>query len=137
MGKTKTRVMGATALSLGLLAAGCGSSSPPPITANGTIQVSINEADNIGAPGSAVNPFENGGAVQVVTDSGKVLAAAPVTPSANAGQAEGSDAVLNYQFRVTVPAGQPQYGIRLSGVPGTVWESASEMRHPALSVTVG
>jgi hypothetical protein len=113
------------------------SSSPAPITVNGTVQVSINEADNIGNPGSAVNPFGNGGTVTVVSGAGKTLAEGPVTPSKNAGEDEGSTAVLNYQFSLSVPGGQPRYGLELSGVTGIAWETPAQMKHPALSVNVG
>jgi hypothetical protein len=116
--------------------AACGS-TPAPITAQGTIQVSINELANIASPGSATNPFQNGGTVTVISGTGAVLAEGPITPAANVGAAEGSTAVLNFQFKLSVPGGQPRYGVELSGVPGVIWETPQQMQHPALSVTVG
>ena len=128
---------GAAVIAVFLPAAAACASSTPPIVSHGTIQVSINEAQNIGNPGSAINPFNNGGVVQVIASDGKVLAAAPVNAAAKPGEDQGSTAILNYVFTVQVPSGQPSYGLRLTNVPGTVWETPGQMSDPALSVTVG
>jgi len=62
-------------------------------------------------------------------------AAAPINVGTGS-TTEGSTALLNYVFTVTVPSGQSSYGLRVPGVQGVTWETA-EMKAPALQVTVG
>lgn len=114
----------------------CSSSPPPPIVSHGTIQVSIDEGQNISDPGSATDPFENGAVIQVINPKGQTLAAAPINVGTGS-TTEGSTALVNYVFTVTVPSGQSSYGLRVPGVQGITWETAAEMKAPALQVTVG
>ena len=123
-------------LVVGLLTAGVFGQGP--IAVHGTFEVA----------GDALQSSENypdisdGTQVVVVNGSGQVIGVGHLTCDAKAtatfNKVLGSDSLLAgetfYSFTVSVPSGQPRYGIRVSH-RGTVWFTSRQMQKgPGLSV---
>jgi hypothetical protein len=128
----------AAAAAAAALIAGCGS-GPGSITAKGTAQ-------------DCTGSYTDGTQVAVTDSTGKVLATGALAAD-NSRQAQqlisGYDALqvqlgslsgansgmAVYDFTVTVPGGQPRYGITIGSSHGTIWETPAQMRSgPGLSL---
>ena len=102
------------------------------LTVRGTEQVVVNSFDGMSTD-SAFPDITAGSAVTVVDDSGSVIGTGTLTASDPSSWGP-QDAV--YAFVVTVPAGQPRYGIEIGRNRGTEWFTEDQMRSgPSLSVS--
>ncbi len=102
------------------------------LTVRGTEQVVVNSFDGM-STGSAFPDITAGSAVRVVDSSGTVIGAGTLAASDPSSWGP-QDAV--YAFVVTVPAGQPRYGIEIGRNRGTEWFTEDQMRKgPSLSVS--
>ncbi len=102
------------------------------LAVHGTEQVVVTSFDGMSTSG-AFPDITAGSPVTVVDTSGHVLGTG--TLAASDPSSWGSqDAV--YSFIVTVPAGEPRYGIEIGRNRGTEWFSEAQMRSgPSLSVS--
>jgi hypothetical protein len=137
--KVKASVSAAAALFLGavavviVLAVG---SSPAPITAHGQLQIS---GENALSASQGFPDITDGTQVVVVNPSGTVIG----TGTLSYDQAASNDSVVGigqmedwvtYDFSVTVPGGEPRYGVRIT-THGTVWFTQAQLKKgPALSL---
>jgi hypothetical protein len=98
------------------------------ITAHGTEEVSVSPLDGTTVQ-DAYPDVTEGSQVTVVNSSGQVIGTG--TLSYDAADAVSQDLEWSefYQFSVTVPGGQPRYGIQVGSGHGTVWFTAQQMQH--------
>lgn len=102
------------------------------MTVHGTEQVVVGSFDGM-STASAFPDIGGGAPVTVVGPSGTVIGTGVLSAS-DPSSWGAQDAV--YSFTVTVPAGEPRYGIQIGRDRGTVWFTAGQMRAgPALSVS--
>jgi hypothetical protein len=119
----------AAALAVLLLAA-C-SSSPAPITAHGKVTVDYTDP----AAGGA-DDLSDGSQVVIVNSAGTVIGNGTLTATSSGPGIDGLGEEDVFSFKVTVPGGQPRYGIQVGGTShGTLWETAAQMNAaPALAI---
>ena len=122
-------------LAAALALTGCGSSTPPQMTVNGTLEIALYQSDG---PGGGAYPQAWQGEAQItVTDpSGKVIGVGTANGQ-NAQQQDPTvdDQYLTYGWTVKVPQGESFYGIAVSGVSGTLHYTQAQMKAgPALCV---
>lgn len=104
----------------------------PVMIVHGTEHVVVNSLGGMTTT-RAFPDISNGSPVRVVNSSGTVIGTGTLAPSDPSSWGS-QDAV--YSFTVTVPAGEPRYGIEIGRGRGTVWLTGAQMRRgPALSVT--
>ena len=102
------------------------------LTVHGTEQVLVNSFDGMSTD-SAFPDITAGSRVTVVNGSGTVIGTGTLAASDPTSWGP-QDAV--YAFAVTVPAGQPRYGIEIGRNRGTQWFTEAQMRRgPSLSVS--
>ena len=102
------------------------------LTVRGTEQVVVNSFDGMSTDG-AFPDITAGSAVTVVDTSGRILGLGTLAASDPSSWGL-QDAV--YSFIVTVPAGEPRYGIEIGRNRGTAWFSEAQLRKgPSLSVS--
>lgn len=106
--------------------AACG--GPGTITSHGTMTVDYGMTTG--------DPFAGSGAqVVVVNSAGTVIASTTLLAGRAGASPLGTGFQDDYTFTVTVPGGEPRYGIQVGGTNhGTIWETPAEMAHPALSL---
>lgn len=136
-----------TGAAAGLVLTGCGSSAPAPIRSHGVVTVFASPDDGETVQ-DAYPDIATGGQVTIVDSSGKVVATGTLTynpqqtasmlTKATAGTAmPASDLttfIADYDFTVSVPGGLARYGIKVGQNRGTIYETASQMKHPALTL---
>jgi hypothetical protein len=139
---------------MGFLAApvvlGACSSSPPPVTAHGTLTVEVNPLGGTNLT-DAYPDITNGSQVTVTDPSGKVIGTGTLsydktmtdTEAAIAGTelGLGSEAdllqadIAVYNFTVTgLTGGLSRYGFSVGTNRGAIWESPSQVKDPQLSL---
>ncbi len=102
------------------------------ITVHGTEQVVVTSFDGMSIT-AAFPDITGGSRVTVVDPAGEVIGTGLLSPSDPSSWGP-QDAV--YAFTVTVPAGEPSYGIEVGRNRGTVWFTEAQLRQgPALSLT--
>lgn len=121
------------ALAVGLvLLVGCGSSAPPGFTSHGTLDVSTGLFSG-GSPSDLFPTISDGVQVTVVNSSNTVIGTGTLhqvsSPAETVGQTD------SYTFTVAnLPGGLTRYGFEIGG-KGTVWDTPSEAKHPAFSLS--
>ena len=121
-------------------AAGC-SSSPAPITAHGMLTVYDSPFSGL-SMADAYPDITDGSQVTVTDPSGTVFGNGTLSYSKadtlrflleaeaqypQIGATLASDIAI-YTFTVTVPGGEPRYGIQAGRNRGTIWQSAAQMK---------
>lgn len=102
------------------------------LTVHGTEQVVVNSFDGMSTE-TAFPDITGGARVTVVGVSGAVIGTGSLSASDPSSWGP-QDAV--YSFTVTVPEGEPRYGIEIGRNRGTAWFTGAQMRSgPALSLT--
>ena len=102
------------------------------LTVHGTEQLVVNSFDGMSTE-SAFPDITAGSPVTVVDDSGAVIGTGTLAASDPSSWGP-QDAV--YAFVVSVPAGQPRYGIEIGRNRGTEWFTEDQMRKgPSLSLS--
>ena len=145
---------GQTAVVAGFLGSavvlGACSSSPPPVTAHGTLTVEVNPLGGTEVA-QAYPDITDGSQVTVTDPSGKVVGTGTLAYSKSQTATEAlllgtqmglganaADMVLDiavYTFTVTgLPGGLPRYGFSVGTNRGTIWESPSQVKDPQLSL---
>lgn len=114
-----------------------GAGSPPPITAHGQLQIT---GDDALSASQDFPDITDGAQVVVVDPSGTVIGTGTLSydQAASNDSAVGVGQTLDwftYDFAVTVPGGQPRYGVRIT-THGTVWYTQAQFKKgPTLSLT--
>ncbi len=98
--------------------------NPPTMTVHGFDHLWIRNPAKVTIQ-SAYPDIATGSPVTVISPSGAVLGTG-VLIAADPGSWGIQDAV--YAFTITVPAGEPRYGIKIGGNGGTAWFSGAQMR---------
>lgn len=115
---------------LAALAAGCssGSSTPSSMTVHGRAKVCQGGADNTG--------LTAGSQVAVVSPAGTVVGNSSLVEEANPPASDTAALIGDYTFTLTVPGGQPRYGVEVGAGAPPVWFSAAEMKSgPVVAVS--
>lgn len=142
-----TKAIATLAAASALALAACGS-APPPITSQGSVTLYSGLLSGMNVQDSYPD-IASGSQVVVTDDSGKVIGtgtlsydsgmtSALVTYAGLAAKLPSYDFtqdVAVYAFTVSgLPAGLPRYGIKVGQNRGTIWETASQIKDPSLTL---
>lgn len=133
---TRRTITATAALALASTVALSACGSPGPVTAHGIVEDCTGTLDT----GSQVTVTDSAqrviGTAVLVNDTSKAALAAEaqsVKLAIDLGPS-GTGAMMIYDFTVTVPGGEPRYGIGAGGAHGTVWLTPAQMKSPSVSL---